>query len=449
MEPGRRLVRRPRTLARAAAFAGVTAFVAVGCAGGPGSSADAPRLVILGIDGFDWNLVDPLVEQGRMPVMEKLLASGTRADLLTLVPLEKSPVIWTAMATGRLPADDEKGRGFLVAGGRDSTQAYHSWHRRTRAFWNILPDEGVRVSVLGWLETWPAENIDGTIVSDYVQYDVAEQGKGARFRYRTHPESLYEQVQPQVVYPHDVPEERIDSYLGRPVTEGDRSEEGIRRGLEDLHWIVAGDLTFTALARDFLEHRPEEVMAIYLRGPDAACHKFWGDREKLAQGETEARRVTLFGETVDRYFEDTDRMIGQILEKVDLDRTTVWIVSDHGFQGGRRGADGSMQLGIWMHRELGTWLAVGPEAAGRGVRVEGARVIDVLPTMLHLLDLPVADDLDGQVATWMLNDRGGASRPVDRVTTYETGEPVSVPTGLESPVDEQVAERVKSLGYVE
>ncbi len=432
-----------------AGLLGAALFLLPACGGGGDRPGEAPRLVILGIDGFDWNIVDPLVEQGRMPVMESLLTGGTRADLLTLVPLEKSPVIWTSIATGRLPTEGERGRGFLVAGGRDTTQAYHSWHRNHRAFWNILPDEDVRVSVLGWLETWPAEAVDGTIVSDYVQYDVTENFKGRRFRYRTHPESLFEQIEPLVVYPDDLPDEELTPYLGEALTESDLAREGIRRGANDLRWILAGDLTFTAIARDFLRNRPEEVMAIYLRGPDAACHKFWGDRERWQEEEERTRHVALFGETVDRYFEETDRLIGEILEDIDLERTTVWIVSDHGFQGGRRGPDGSVRLGIWMHRELGTWLAVGPMAAGKGIRVEGARVIDLLPTMLHALELPVAEDLDGEVAAWMLNDRGGASRPVATIASYETGEPPAVPTGLESPVDEQLAERVRALGYVE
>lgn len=424
---------------------GILLLTLGGC-GGPRAENDPPRLVLLGIDGFDWEIIDPLLEQGRLPVMERLLAEGTRADLLTLLPLEKSPVIWTSIATGRLP--QEQGRGFLMESGPDSAKAFTSWNRQTRAFWNILPDEGLSVSVLGWLETWPAEKIGGTIVSDYVQYDVTESDKRRRFRHRTYPESLFDEVAPLIRYPKDVSDEQLQALVGRPITDEDHAHQATRRGLDDLRWIYAADLSFTELAREFLEHRAEDVMAIYLRGPDAVCHKFWGEREEAKLG-TDTDRVRLFGPSVDRYFVETDRMLGQILEKIDLEKTTLMIVSDHGFRGGARTGDGTVRLGIWMHRELGTVLVAGPAAAGAGLRVAGTRVIDVLPTVLHLLDLPVAEDLDGEVATWLLRDDIGTGRAIRTIATYETGEPPVVPEAAESFVDEQIAERVRALGYVE
>jgi predicted AlkP superfamily phosphohydrolase/phosphomutase len=208
-------------------------------------------------------------------------------------------------------------------------------------------------------------------------------------------------------------------------------------------------MTFIAIAREFLANRPEDVMAVYLRGPDAVCHQFWGDRDARKKGGEPTRRTRVFGDTVDRYYEQTDRAIGQILEKVDLSRTTLFLVSDHGFQGGRRALDGSLQTGIWMHRELGTMLVVGPGAAGRGVVVPGARVVDVFPTLLHFLDLPVAQDMDGEPARWLLSHAGGADREVRTIPTYETGAKPDIPRDTARAVDEQIKERVRALGYVE
>ena len=59
----------------AVASLAVACLVVAGC-GRESSSArrspgDPPRLVILGVDGFDWEIIDPLVESGRMPVMER------------------------------------------------------------------------------------------------------------------------------------------------------------------------------------------------------------------------------------------------------------------------------------------------------------------------------------------------------------------------------------------
>jgi hypothetical protein len=431
---------------RAVVAGAALALLAAGGCAGPDRRA-APRVVIIGIDGFDWNLVDPLVARGTMPALADLMRRGTRADLLTLVPLEKSPVIWTTIATGRLPA--EKGRGFLVpAEGDDGTarQVYTAWHRTTRAFWNILSDAGVRVSVMGWLETWPAETIDGTIVTDYVKYFVAQGGGGAGEVGRTHPPSLEGEIAALLVRPDSIPDASLRIFLGEDV--GANPPRNVRDGLNSLRWIWAGDLTFAAIAREFLRSRPEDVMAVYLRGPDAVCHQFWGDRDRFAAGDT-TLPARVFGETIDRYLEETDRLLAAILAEIDLRRTSVLMVSDHGFQGPRVGIDLSAKQGIYMHREIGTVLLAGPWAAAEGAKVPGARVQDILPTLLHALDLPVGADLDGEVALPLLGVEGGRNRPVRTIPTWETSPLPRAGEAPESPVAREIREQVEALGYVE
>ncbi|HMB70675.1 MAG TPA: alkaline phosphatase family protein [bacterium] len=426
-------------------LAAAAVVIAASACSPSGGERDAPEVVLIGIDGFDWNLVDPLVEAGRMPVMERLLAEGTRADLLTLVPLEKSPVIWTTIATGRLPG--EQGRGFLVPTEDDRTgetrQVYTAWHRTHRAFWNILSEQGRTVSVLGWLETWPAEPVNGSIVTDYVKYFVEQGGDPSGADRRTWPDSLYAEFDSLVVFPSDLPDPELAPFLGEELPPD--PPKVLRDKLNVLRWVWAGDLTFTAIARSFLRERPEETMAIYLRGPDAICHDFWGDRMEAA----ESGEPGLFGDTIDAYFQEADRQVGEILKEIDLTRTTVFLVSDHGFQGPRTALDGSSRFGIYMHRELGTVLTAGPWAAGKGLRVEGARVQDVLPTLLHGLGLPVAEDLDGVVAKQLLSPAGGRDRPVETIATYEIGDRARDPEAPESPVADEIREQVEALGYVE
>jgi len=438
---------RPRCAAPASALLALLFLAGPACAppGGDHARRQAPEVLIIGVDGFDWNLVDPLVKAGEMPVMQSLLAEGTRADLLTLVPLEKSPVIWTTIATGHLPG--ERGRGFLVPTEDERTgetrQVYTAWHRTHRAFWNILSERGRTVSVLGWLETWPAEDVNGSIVTDYVKYFVEESGDDSGADRRTFPDSLRVEIDSLLTYPTDLTIEKIGQFLG-----GDpppAPDKGVRDKLNVLRWVWAGDLTFTAIARHFLRERPEETMAVYLRGPDAICHDFWGDRTQAA----ESGEPGLFGDTIDKYFRETDRQLGEILEEVDLARTSVLLISDHGFQGPRTALDGSARFGIYMHRELGTVLLAGPWAAGKGVLVDGARVQDILPTLLHALGLPVAADLDGTVATQLLSPAGGRDREVEVIPTYEIGDRSRDAEAPESPVAEEIREQVEALGYVE
>ena len=75
-----------------------------------------------------------------------------------------SPVIWTTVATGKLPKKHGI-RGFVKpkAKGRPA-QLYSNGDRRTKALWNILSDYERTVHSIGWWMTFPAEPINGTMV---------------------------------------------------------------------------------------------------------------------------------------------------------------------------------------------------------------------------------------------------------------------------------------------
>jgi predicted AlkP superfamily phosphohydrolase/phosphomutase len=96
------------------------------------------------------------------------------------------------------------------------------------------------------------------------------------------------------------------------------------------------------------------------------------------------------------------------------------------------------------HRDDGIFLAWGPDVRA-GVAVESARLIDLAPTLLHLLDVPVPVSMDGRVLEEVLTEK----RPVEH--TWE--EPVLGENerngGYSSEDEETIAARLKSLGYME
>ena len=62
----------------------------------------AARLLIIGIDGGDWDLLDAFIEKGRMPNLAALVRRGARADLTSCFPPVTAPA-WTSMVTGVNP----------------------------------------------------------------------------------------------------------------------------------------------------------------------------------------------------------------------------------------------------------------------------------------------------------------------------------------------------------
>ena len=62
------------------------------------------KILVIGVDGLDWRIANPLMEAGKLPWLKKLQEEGAWGDLLTLNDLPLSPVIWTSIATGKVPS---------------------------------------------------------------------------------------------------------------------------------------------------------------------------------------------------------------------------------------------------------------------------------------------------------------------------------------------------------
>jgi predicted AlkP superfamily phosphohydrolase/phosphomutase len=92
------------------------------------------------------------------------------------------------------------------------------------------------------------------------------------------------------------------------------------------------------------------------------------------------------------------------------------------------------------HRLHGIFIAQGPDVQA-GHQIEGAHILDLAPTILHILGLPVPDDMDGRVLSEALT----VERPIDHIRS--TAE-LDVETGLSSEDAEEVEERLRALGYL-
>ncbi len=117
----------------------------------------------------------------------------------------------------------------------------------------------------------------------------------------------------------------------------------------------------------------------------------------------------------------------------------------------RMDAPGSMKFYAaksGTHRDYGIFLAAGPMiAAGR--RVQGARLMDVIPTVLYLLGESVPQDMDGVILKQALQPEFVASHPV--VASESDAQPIHADdTPTYSPEDELViGQRLQDLGYLE
>jgi len=208
-----------------------------------------------------------------------------------------------------------------------------------------------------------------------------------------------------------------------------------------------------------LERYDPSLFAVYFDGFDAYCHHFWpvfrdylrareSGNDAVAKMGVEARRT---GEAMEMHLARLDAYLGVVLRHADPD-DVVLVISDHGYgdNPGKtpilRGYDEWIKPPHW-HDLDGFVAAIGGPIRG-GFEIADAGVLDVTPTVLALLGLPVADDMDGEPLTAMMTPEFLAKHPVSRVATYETEE-WTEQQAIESSFDEEVLERLRSLGYLD
>src|SRR5258705_11578763 len=66
------------------------------------SEKPRPRVLMIGVDAGEWDVLGPLLDQGKVPNFARMRDEGSSGKLRSLEPLTKSPIIWASIATGKI-----------------------------------------------------------------------------------------------------------------------------------------------------------------------------------------------------------------------------------------------------------------------------------------------------------------------------------------------------------
>ena len=444
----------------------LAAVIAAGCAEEGIVRDVGTRAVVIGIDSADWTIIDALAADGGMPNLARLKQRAAWGKIETLHDIPLSPVVWTSVATGKTAA--KHGISWFMVDQPDGTRVpIRSHNRKARAIWNILAEHDRRPMVLGWWATFPAEDVgDGTIVSDALGFHgfgaTARDGDDAK---KTHPPELFARVDPLVPPEQQLSHEFVSRFVH--ITPEDYRAEmydparhPAHNPLNPIHLFQQYAVTaqgYTAIAEDLLEKERYDLFMVYFEQVDSFSHLFMKYAPPRLPWIEDDAAVARYQDVVYEWYRYQDELLGRLLDKIDLDDTAVFIVSDHGFKSGDRRIRSEQTVDARRahldHETHGIFLAAGPHIR-RGVEVQGASVLDLTPTVLHYLGFPVAKDMDGKVLENVFKDGFAGEQGIRYVSTYEPGDDVRVAeTGAQSK-DFSAAESdkamaaLRSLGYV-
>lgn len=386
----------------------------------PERTLDTP-LVLIGLDGAEWSVMTPMLERGELPNIQKLIDSGVSTGLINPGAMI-SPPVWTTFITGEHPAKHGILDHVFPYDGSSPKQPVDSTLRLKPALWNIASEAGLRSAVFGYFASWPAEDINGLIVSDR-----ALQG----FPNSIFPETMVPEI--QKLADKLALKKGKNEFLKRYYPWGYRVRQASdpKSPYHKAARLIVGraDRTFLndELVRQSalsIQSNAYDFIVVYLRSADLASHSFWreyDDNGFASPADPELKK--LLGNVIPESYRFLDESIGDLMEKFGSNANYV-VVSDHGFASAKKELVVQNKFNSVLtgnHLPVGVFIASGPDIRSESDLKSGLQVtsLDIMPTLTRLLDLPIAENISGKTLGSILTPKFKKSHPVKTIVAYE------------------------------
>jgi predicted AlkP superfamily phosphohydrolase/phosphomutase len=259
------------------------------------------KTVIIGLDGATFDIITPLAEAGRLPVLSRLMREGTSAPLRSTI-LPNSFPGWASCTTGTSEGMHGVFSPFIKKRGSYEVRAMSGRDVMTRPIWDLVSQQGGRVLLVNIPTTYPPEPVNGVMITGMLT-----PGLHSEF---TYPQPLKEEmlaaVPAYVIEPGRNPNKKV------------RAEEF--RHATDMH----------ELAVHFLMDRGDwDFLMVVFSVLDRAQHDYWADMDP-AHPRHDSAAPPEFRGFIREMYERLDAAVGRLVEKLGGD-ARVFIVSDHGF----------------------------------------------------------------------------------------------------------------------
>lgn len=348
------------------------------------------RVLLIGWDAADWKIINPLLDAGRMPALESLVNRGVIGKLATLEPTF-SPMLWTSIATGKT-ADKHGILGFIEPTPEgDGIRPVNVTSRKVRALWNILNNQNKWVNLVNWWPSYPAEPLHGVVVSNH--FPKAFTDKDSTPPAGTiHPVEWIQRIQETKVYPESITDQELLNF----VPEAANVDQDTDKSLVKLSVITAENLTVFNSTIKLMKETDWDLTAAYFGGIDQYCHQFMKYHPPMLPTVDE-KEFGLYNEVINAAYIFHDEMLARLLEQTD-ENTVIIIISDHGFHSDhlrKQTLPDFTAAAALEHSPYGIICMAGP-GIKEDERIYGASILDITPTILAILGIPVAKDMDGK-----------------------------------------------------
>lgn len=254
-----------------------------------------PAVLVFGLDGATWKLIDPWLRKGKLPFLKQLIKNGARGVLTSTLPPLTSTA-WVSFQTGVNPSTHG-----IFGFQKENGQFYNSNDVNQPTFWNLAGKYGKRCAIINMPLTYPLKSINGCLVSSFLT------PTNANFAYplKLQKELLSFSYQIDVTYDNN----QLGFAEEKKLTK--RQKEKLFKK------IVALVDSRKKATTHVVNKEPWDILFVLFKATDIIQHFFWKQKETLA-----------VYQKIDQAIKD---LVDQYGKKYPERATNVFIISDHGF----------------------------------------------------------------------------------------------------------------------
>jgi hypothetical protein len=421
-----------------ASLLGLLLLVA-GCGGGD-SAAPVSRVVLIGIESFSREHVLRMVEQGELPNLARLMREGSQARTISPDPLQ-SQMLWATLLTGQGAQKHQMAAEYVQIDA--GVVCAPSSMRVVPTIFQAATQSRASVAAIGFPGTWPAELVNGFNLS----YGAIPS------RMTEADEHTYRRdFEDRASFPKTLQADALEFFT--PVEDMDRRETSpffvlnedeftmlydlplgsiYRREnpLRDFAITLMRDRAHVALTEDVLRQYPTRLAGVHLELPEALQLPYWG-ASYPDHYELPANSVRRYGDTIDQAYREIDAAVGRLIEAAG-EGAVICIAGNRGF-GNVTVPDaetGEERLVPTVSNE--SLMLIYGQGIRRGQDLGTIDLVDIAPTLLTAIDLPVGEMMDGRVLELAFTEGFLASHARKATEPYSQDfvqNPARYPSGL-------------------
>ena len=304
------------------------------------------RVVIFGLDGATYTVLDDLVRRSVMPYMGQFMASGARAPLASTVP-PLTPIAWTNLVTGRTPGHHGI-TGFFQHDGGDSFSVRVATARQlcVETIWSMVSRQGMRAGCLNFPMHNPAPRINGYVIPGWVTWRWLKRA--------THPPALIDDLKRKIAG-FDLKDLAMRYEEERKAVTGSIMDDYDPW----IHLHLRRERQWFNVLRHQLINDPCELTGVVFDGVDKLQHMLWRFLDPALEPAEPSKEWLRIRELSWDYFRQIDQFLQETVALAGPE-ATVLIASDHGFTS----TDEVLYINSWLEREgYLTWKPQTPFAS--------------------------------------------------------------------------------------